>query len=289
MFGASETPYDLRFQLLGIPVRIHPFFWLVAAMLGWRSENIPLVLIWVGCVFVSILVHEYGHGLTARAFGASPSILLHAFGGLCFYQADRQSPRQRLAVLLWGPGAGFLLCLAVMAVFSALFGITPAEHLAFVQYMLCRIFTFLQDVPGMLPNMGAVLGGERKLLRLDARAMADFDPNALHAPFEIYRALVYINLLWGLINLLPIWPLDGGQVTQTVLSEVNPYNGRRWTHIVSLLTAALCAIAIVINSQGQSMFNTLFFIYFAVINYQMLDAIHRAQTLGIYGEDWWKR
>lgn len=63
MFGVPETPYDLRFQLLGMPVRVHPLFWLVAAMLGWRNENIPLVLIWVGCVFVSILVHEYGHGL----------------------------------------------------------------------------------------------------------------------------------------------------------------------------------------------------------------------------------
>ena len=43
MFGASETPYDLRFQLLGIPVRVHPLFWLVAAMLGWQNENIPVV------------------------------------------------------------------------------------------------------------------------------------------------------------------------------------------------------------------------------------------------------
>ena len=29
MVGAAETPYDLRFRLLGIPVRIHPLFWLV--------------------------------------------------------------------------------------------------------------------------------------------------------------------------------------------------------------------------------------------------------------------
>src|SRR5579875_2541086 len=124
MLGASETPYDLRFRALGIPVRVHPFFWLVAAMLGWQNENIPVVLIWVGCVFVSILVHEYGHGLMARAFGASPSIVLHGFGGLCIYQPDRQTPRQRLAVLLCGPGAGFVLCLAVMLVFSAAFGLT---------------------------------------------------------------------------------------------------------------------------------------------------------------------
>ena len=29
MVGAAETPYDLRFRLLGIPVRVHPLFWVV--------------------------------------------------------------------------------------------------------------------------------------------------------------------------------------------------------------------------------------------------------------------
>ena len=34
MVGAAETPYDLRFRLLGIPVRIHPMFWLVIGRAG---------------------------------------------------------------------------------------------------------------------------------------------------------------------------------------------------------------------------------------------------------------
>jgi Zn-dependent protease len=275
MFGASETPYDLRFQLLGIPVRVHPFFWLVIAMLGWQSENIPLVLLWVACVFVSILVHEYGHALMARAHGASPSIVLHAFGGLCIYQPDRERPRQRLAVLLCGPGAGFAFCLLVMLAFSAAFGLTPDEHISFVQYLV-----------GIEPDGRAFLGGFRKL-GFGPTAQGAFDPHALNARFETYWFLIQINIMWGLINLLPVWPLDGGQVTQTVLSQVNPYNGRRWSHIVSLLVAALCAIFI--YSRTQSLFNTLFFAYFAVINYQMLDSIQRAQSLGVYDDDWWRR
>ena len=47
--------------------------------------------------------------------------------------------------------------------------------------------------------------------------------------------MLWINIMWGLLNLLPVWPLDGGQITETVLSQVNPYDGRRWTHIVSLV------------------------------------------------------
>ena len=30
----AETPYDLRFRLLGVPVRVHPWFWVISALLG---------------------------------------------------------------------------------------------------------------------------------------------------------------------------------------------------------------------------------------------------------------
>lgn len=35
---------------------------------------------------------------------------------------------------------------------------------------------------------------------------------------ETFAFLIQINLLWSLFNLLPIWPLDGGQATQILLS-----------------------------------------------------------------------
>ena len=82
----------------------------------------------VGCVFLSILVHEYGHGLMAKAFRFSPSIVLHGLGGLCFSEAERQTLRQRLAVLICGPGAGFVLFgLAILAAW-AIRGIPPATR-----------------------------------------------------------------------------------------------------------------------------------------------------------------
>ena len=64
----ATTQFDLNFRLLGIPVRINPFFWVLAALLGWESHDRFGVLVWIACVFVSILVHEFGHGLTSRAF-----------------------------------------------------------------------------------------------------------------------------------------------------------------------------------------------------------------------------
>src|SRR5262249_28257152 len=129
MLGTSETPYDVRFRLLGIPVRIHPLFWLVTVALGWQDHDVPSVAIWVACVFVSILVHEYGHGLMAKAFDASPSIVLWGLGGLCYSHGERQSSRQRLAVILSGPGAGFLLLALVVLATALVTGVTPVEQL----------------------------------------------------------------------------------------------------------------------------------------------------------------
>ncbi len=260
MIGASETPYDLRFRFLGIPVRVHPVFWLVSAACGWQDKRLELVLAWIVCVFVSILVHEYGHGLTAKAFGSSASIVLWGLGGLCYSQSERQTVGQRLAVILMGPGAGFLLCAAVMAVTTLFVGVTPIEHLEMAQKAL-----------GLGP--GSISIGEK------------FQTNT---GINIYWFLVRINLMWGLVNLLPIWPLDGGRVSEIVLSWYDRGRGVRWCHIVSLLVAGI--LAVVSIALTQDLFLTVFFGLFALLNFQVLQTLHQAQAMGLYQDDeWWRR
>jgi Zn-dependent protease len=34
-----------------------------------------------------------------------------------------------------------------------------------------------------------------------------------------------INILWGLVNLLPVYPLDGGQIARTVMIDQDPGGG----------------------------------------------------------------
>ena len=122
----APTEYDVKFPLLGIPVRIHPLFWVMAAALGWETHDRFYVLVWVACVFVSILVHEFGHGLTAeRVSRARPSVFLYLMGGLCSYDKEDRGPWRRAAVLIMGPGAGFLLlCAIVLAVGMSAFSVT---------------------------------------------------------------------------------------------------------------------------------------------------------------------
>jgi Zn-dependent protease len=234
MEGAAETPYDLRFRLLRIPVRVHPLFWVVMAALGWQNHELPLVAVWVACGFVSILVHEFGHGLMSRVFGSTPSIVLWAMGGLCYSQAERQSLGQRLAVVLAGPAAGLALYVLVMIASSAIYGLTAAEHLSVTKVLL-----------NLRPSFDDLVSAQRRF------------PSEIS--WHAYWSLIQINLFWSLFNLLPIWPLDGG--------------------------------AIMTLAQGSdNFFRALFLGYFAMINYQMLQSLHQAQSMGLSQEDdWWRR
>src|SRR5690606_19365923 len=98
MFGTvQETPYDLRFSLLGVPIRVSVWFWVAGTVLGYGElkQGVEYLLAWLLVLFVSILVHEMGHALTARWFGHSPQVLLYHFGGLAYYQPFRNHTRAK--------------------------------------------------------------------------------------------------------------------------------------------------------------------------------------------------
>src|SRR4051794_4982523 len=119
----SVTRYDVRFTLAGIPVRVHPLFWLMGIIFGIGTGNLILLLIWVAVVFVSILIHEMGHAFTMRHYGVSPEVILYLGGGLAVPRSEQSGRRwgrfelrtgEQILVSLAGPGAGFLLAALVM-------------------------------------------------------------------------------------------------------------------------------------------------------------------------------
>ncbi|MET0697122.1 MAG: hypothetical protein ABWZ58_06810, partial [Acidimicrobiia bacterium] len=99
------------FRLIGIPVTIRPSFLLIAALIGFTSRR-PLVYLvaWVAIVFVSILIHELGHAITARSYGAEVEIELNGIGGLTSWSVPGKElgPGQRALVAAAGSGVGVL-------------------------------------------------------------------------------------------------------------------------------------------------------------------------------------
>jgi Zn-dependent protease len=180
----NDSPYDLRIRLGGVPVRITPWFWAVHGGLGLLIAGGDWLLFaaWVGGVLLSLLVHEFGHVLAGRAFGAGGGrVVLTPFYGLALDCADVPERYQRILVYLAGVAAQLVLALILWAVYAE----TPQPQ--------------LND---LVPE--------------------DFDPrevaamaDRIHAAFRFHIALAMVlgmNWVWPLVNLLPIPPLDGYQV-----------------------------------------------------------------------------
>lgn len=219
MFGTvAPTPFDLRFSLFGIPVRVHPFFWIAWLVMGWTPHEPNLMLIWVLCAFISILVHELGHALTAQHFGWPPHIVLYAFGGYASFQPTwGHSTARSILVSFAGPWAGFMLYAVVIG------------------------------IQKLLVHQGVPLSG----LAMDA-----------------FWAMKMINLWWGVVNLLPVYPLDGGQISRAALSHWRPYNGVDVSLKLSLITAIGVALLAYRFHQTNA---ALLFGVLAFENFQMLQ------------------
>ena len=93
-----------------IPVTIQPFFIVLAALVGtFYSEKPAELIVWMIAVFISVLCHEFGHALTACAFGQKAAIELTMFGGLTRHYGKRLRPWQDFLLTLNGPMSGLML------------------------------------------------------------------------------------------------------------------------------------------------------------------------------------
>ena len=163
----------LSFSLLGIPVRVEPWFWVTLALIGGAlgansSTALLLVLLFVAAGFVSILVHEMGHALTIRRFGLPTEIRLIAFGGFASYPPGRLDRLQSFSVTAAGPGVQFALGLAALLALRLL--PVPPESLLRVFLSYVAIVSLFWSVLNCLPihpldggqMLAAVLGPARR-------------------------------------------------------------------------------------------------------------------------------
>ena len=240
MVFAQEPPrtnYDVNFVLGRIPIRVHPLFWLVTVLLGGLSSPPREVLIWVIVCFVSILVHELGHAVAILRYGWRPWIVLYAMGGLALHessspwQAKQQanSPQTQIVISLAGPGAGIAL------------GFLTAALIWISGRSLAMNFFGADLTIGRGPSLSGV-----------AESLA--------------ADLLWLNICWSLVNLLPIYPLDGGQVAREVLLATTE-DGYHRSLRLSLVAAA--AVALFFLLRGE-LFGAILFGMLAYNNYQML-------------------
>lgn len=258
MFGEPQpTQADLHFNVAGFPVRVSPWFWAIALLIGLNSFGGEVIgtLTSVAVVFVSILVHELGHAVMQRKFGGRPHIVLHGMGGLAICGDCDRSPRSQVIICLAGPIAGFLLAALTMV------GVwLTSDYMAFVP-----------------------MGSEWSDSALELRDAGELDGTGLMIGTFLFGAypslplndlvimLMFVNVVWGLMNLLPIYPLDGGQIAREFFTlGQNPQQGVIRSLQLSIGVAAVVA-AWMLLGRGQ-LYTALLFGFLAYSNYRTLQA-----------------
>jgi stage IV sporulation protein FB len=244
LLGEPErTRADLNFSLGPIPVRIHPFFWLIGLLFGLQLAEGPnalrLMLVWLIAFFVSILFHELGHALVMLLYGFRPWITLYGLGGLTsrgdlgVYSSRRLSAGAEVLISAAGPAAGFLLA----GVIAGMVGLA-GYNLNF-------------ELSGGLPRV-------------------EWDGVVGSVYLNLFLLLVVtVNIYWGLLNLMPVYPLDGGQITREILVATSPREGIRQSLLVSVAAAVVLALLGLV--QWRSFFLALLFGYLAWVNYTTLQ------------------
>lgn len=112
-YASGRTSGWKILQVGGIPVYVEPsflFFLLIIILFNASGEAFNAAQVGLLCfvIFVSILIHELGHALTARLVGCDGiRVALIMFGG---YATHTPTTRGRsLGISLAGPAAGLLL------------------------------------------------------------------------------------------------------------------------------------------------------------------------------------
>ena len=182
-------PVMLRFRLFDVPIGVHATF-LFLAVLGAASYpgDYVAIGIWTAAAFASILMHELGHALVARAFDArGVNITLYGLGGLTSYKQGRAMSH----------GQSFVISAAGSAV-------------------------------------GIVAGGA--VLMLVRSGIFD----GVSQPIAVFiNSFIFTALIWGVLNWIPIVPLDGGHMVRHLVAVFDEDRAPLISQIVTWIAVAI--------------------------------------------------
>jgi Zn-dependent protease len=220
------------------PVRITPWYWLFSLVLcaGPSGGDLAMLFLSMVAFFIALLVHELGHAVAYRIFGRESSITLTHFGGYVapFENWARTSrpmtPWRDVFVSAAGPGAGFLLGGAILVAVVAAGRGTVVD-----------LLFFAVRIPGEpLPARAALM----------------------------VIVLLFATFGWGLMNLVPCWPLDGGRIAERLLVMRDRRDGARQAVILAIIAALGMIVWALLRSETYLM---ILFGLLAAQNYQRLQ------------------
>lgn len=153
-------------------VWISIIYWAIGHTLAAVVEGIGFVL----ALFTCVVLHEFGHALTARRYGiTTEKITLLPIGGVASLEKMPDDPREEILVALAGPAVNVLIALLIWLWLSVSNTWLPWEELSI--------------------NNGSFM-----------------------------QRLMLINVMLGVFNMLPAFPMDGGRVLRALLAMRMDHN-----------------------------------------------------------------
>lgn len=229
------------FKLFGVQVCIHSSLWLMLGALGTYvsyagAGDLLGIALFVVAGFLCLFMHEMGHALAGRLLGGGkPQIHLAWLGGDCCNEKAVLTRTGGILMTAAGPLASLLLGVIVMA--------------------------------GLMLAMGDAGQGAR----LAAKWVLEWHPQSPPAGmppmvvlFSFY--LLTVSVWWTVLNLLPIFPLDGGMLMYGLM------NSPVRMHNISLAAASVMTAAFLVAGQWVLM---LVMLALAFINYRCLQNMSR--------------
>jgi Zn-dependent protease len=121
----------------GIDVYLHATFLLLIAWVGYRHwlDHEDWIQVFYGilfilALFVCVILHEYGHALTARKYGIKTrDITIYPIGGVARLEKMPEKPIEELWVALMGPAVNVVIAAGLFAYLYLTASLVPLNEL----------------------------------------------------------------------------------------------------------------------------------------------------------------
>ncbi len=206
----------IRFRLFGVSVSIHPSLWLTLAMVGLMTVSgvslLPGVVLFMVAGFLCLFVHEMGHALFSRVLGGGqPEVFMAWLGGDCCNTRAVLTRWRGVVMTAAGPLASLLLAVLSVLLLSLYVGSLEAGFYLSLNFLVGYVPS---DYVALFPSNG----------------------------MAFFKFLIQVSVWWSLLNLLPVFPLDGGQIMHGLMSSPHTM------HVVSVTVAAMAMTAFIAMS-----------------------------------------
>jgi Zn-dependent protease len=108
-------------RLFGIDIYLHWTFWILPILFIWHTKaytltTAALAMAAIAIFFFFIVLHEFGHILTARAFGiGTRDVILTPLGGMARLERMSENPLEEILIALAGPAVNVVAVILLVS------------------------------------------------------------------------------------------------------------------------------------------------------------------------------